>query len=407
MPYRPPPDGNAQAFIYGLNQLGVVWVQLVPGEKRSTRNWGYFLRLHEDPAEIRYHRALAWLAKGYGLGFLPRGGLWVLDCDAPGTISRTEACLASNDLHAVRVDTPSGGAHFYFQYPEGFDHSGLKNHVCHPKEGKEPVPWDFKLGERTLVVAPGTAKKEGSYQPSRHWEPPPEAHPRLIAPHLEIYKSKQPFLVNERELHHRIVAGQNYIKRCAPVSVETKGGRGKLRQVAAHLVAYLRLDPALAYHMLVHRQGDVPSWNSRCVGPDGNPAPWAPRDLLHALNDAVDAVPAYGVRLYEERCYREELEGEFHEFLGLAAGAAKTNSHIFAEELHEAFTEFRNGPTGEFGSKLVGERLSRAMRTDQLPVNRCLKGKERKMAYRGIDSNDLRRLVVEHRQGEINRFEKQ
>ena len=55
-----------------------------------------------------------------------------------------------------------------------------------------------------------------------------------------------PFLVNERDFTSRVRAAQEYIKCHARVSVEHDKGAGTLHAVAAHLVAYLQLDPAFA-----------------------------------------------------------------------------------------------------------------------------------------------------------------
>ena len=121
-------------YLYELNDLAVIWVQLVGGEKRPTRSWAHFTTLHEKQSpEERLETALEWLRKGYGLGFLPRNGLWVLDCDSPETTLRADEFLQDGFLTPIRVNTPSRWSPFLFPVSRRFQH-GQAQEPCVPPE---------------------------------------------------------------------------------------------------------------------------------------------------------------------------------------------------------------------------------------------------------------------------------
>ena len=141
-------------------------MQLVPGTKRTKRTWDFFEELHDKCGESRIDLADDWLQKGFGVGYLLRGGLAAVDADGPETVQRIEDFEESDGyIHFPKVATPSGGIHALLVHPPGIDFFRLKNHVCHPKEDGIKVPWDFKLGERTMLVAPGTVMPKGVYKP--------------------------------------------------------------------------------------------------------------------------------------------------------------------------------------------------------------------------------------------------
>lgn len=194
---------NVESHLEGLASLGVVFVQLIPGEKRTTRGWDHFQRLHDVCGLSRIDLATQWLRKGYGVGYLPGGKHWVVDCDSPETVARTRRFCLDAGLVPPMCITPSLGAHFSFGFPGGLEKRGMKHHVCHPKENEEKVPWDFKLGTRTMLVAPGTQTPKGIYLPPGPWVEPPVLDPRSLSPGLEIYRERRDFLVDERDFNCR------------------------------------------------------------------------------------------------------------------------------------------------------------------------------------------------------------
>ena len=122
-------------YLDGLAGYGVVFTQVVPGTKRTTRTWDHFEELHERRGGSRLDLVHEWLQKGYGVGYLLRNGLAAVDADAKETVQRI-ADFEDREiyLHFPKVYTPSGGIHAHFVHPPSIDMSRLKNHVCHPRE---------------------------------------------------------------------------------------------------------------------------------------------------------------------------------------------------------------------------------------------------------------------------------
>ena len=104
-----------------------------------------------------------WAKKPDAMPALPcgrRNALAVLDVDRKkgkdGFVALRKLGLDPESLSHVRVDTPSGGAHFYFAWPEGMGNSasGLPEGV------------DVR-GEGGFVVAPGAVNDLGTYRPGK------------------------------------------------------------------------------------------------------------------------------------------------------------------------------------------------------------------------------------------------
>jgi len=269
-------------WLEGLASHGSVFLDLIPNGKRPIRSWKLFEDMHSRNGGSCLTQAHQWLTEGKGLGFLPRGTLWVLDVDAPNKVERILCTLREYEVSPPWVRTPSGGAHLYFCFPTEFTRIGLKHHVCHPlDEDGCKLPMDFKLGPRTLIVAPGTQNEGKHYWPATPWTDPPILDPRFFLPLGAFWNSpKRPFAICERPFESRIARACAYLQSAkTPVSVSHSGGHKTLSSVCAHLVAFLQLDPALAFYLLTH--GPNP-WNLRCRAQDGSPYPWSADELWKA-----------------------------------------------------------------------------------------------------------------------------
>lgn len=325
-------------WLKGLSRAGCTFIELLPNTKRSVHRWDYYTHTTIRPrkrASIKHPRI--WLARDSGVGILLPNDIWVLDVDDPAWVARIEEELLDSMIIPLFVRTPSGGAHFYFRFPADFPLEGMKNHLNHPKDSDGIVmPVDFKLGTRTLLVAPGTSRGKKRYEPAIPWRQPPVMDPRFFLPEGPFWQpQKEPYAKDDRSLPKRIGAACAYLRSKAPISISGMGGRRTLAHVAAFLVAFLGLEPALAHRLLTYGE---PSWNSRCRYPDGTPYPWLADELWNACKSAVDAVPAAGVRLLKERQarqHRDQFLATFIKILGDAHGAASTC--VTVNELHARF----------------------------------------------------------------------
>ena len=142
-------------------------------------------------------------------------------------------------------------------------------------------------------------------------------------------------------------------------------------------------------------QKDVPSWNSRCTHENGSPFPWSPKELIHALGDAVDAVPACGVYMYELQARLTRLKGLFTDFLALTASAKSTGHYVLACDFYSLFIDFSGVDDQEVSQKLFGDWVSESIAMGGLDVQRQTKTKSRLTAYVGIDPVLLARNVAE------------
>lgn len=175
------------------------------------------------------------------------------------------------------------------------------------------VPWDFKLGPRTMLVAPGTVRFDatgsliGRYVASP-WTAPPVLDPRDLAPGLEIYRDLTPFVRDQRPKRDRVMAAMTYLRLHAPVC-RGKGARKVLWEVAVHLVSYYDLDPHLVLHLMTTDKGGHVAWNNRCLDEHGTPFPWDPSELLEVIQGVQDDPPPYGIAEH-----RRLAEREFHQW---------------------------------------------------------------------------------------------
>ena len=316
-------DQLTMEHLEGLSGHGVIWVQLSHGSKHSLRGWDHYENLHHHHEGSSVDVAVEILRRGHGLGYLVRGDLWVLDLDTvPGTtclpmLDRFEDVCSARYLAPPRIQTPSMGIHAIFMKPPALARMPLKNHVCHPLEDEEKQEWDFKFGPRTLMVAPGTTNDRGISRPITPWMDPPVLDPRILAPQIDLFKDQRPFLIDNRTLRSRIIAGYHYLTRYAPISREGYGGHHALHEVAVMLVVYRDLDPELALFMLTHAAPGQSSWNGRCVGVDGNPYPWSHHELRRALSDALDDVPSLGIKDYESKTAEHEFRWLMASFVNI------------------------------------------------------------------------------------------
>lgn len=400
-------DPNTLSFLEGLAGFGVVFLKLAPNEKHTIGGWERYIEAHERRGESRLDLALRWLENGFGAAFLPRNKLWAVDLDksktAPGLPmqARLEAFQLERSLFGPRVTTPSGGEHVYFRIPDDIDMSLLKNHVCHPKdEDNIPQEWDFKLGPRTLVVAPGTSltRQDGSksfYRPATPWIEPAVCDPRWIAPGLSILKpSQEPFTVCERSFEDRNARAVNFLKYRARRSVRHSGGGGHqaLWQVVVHLVVYLQLDPPLVVRLLTTNPNG-PSWNDRSVDVEGNPAPWTKAELYSACWDAMDDAPPFGVKEYAELKSRGIVQSRLEEFTDLLNYLPFSDERMFSQDLYRLFLEVADLDEGECSIDRFGKAVQKVIRQGITSVVGCQMLKSRTRAYRGVSESMILRAI--------------
>jgi hypothetical protein len=389
-------DKHVKAALEGLASYGVVFMQLTPGTKHTTRTWDYFEALHEKQGGSRMDLAEKWLKEGYGVGYLPRKRLGVVDADAPDTVQRIlDFEVDEIYVYFPKVWTPSGGLHAIFEHAPGIDMSRLKNHVCHPEEEGVRIPWDFKLGERTMLVAPGTVTPKGTYTPGP-WITPPRIDVRFLAPGLNIYRETTPFLRDTRLLRERIMGAMTYLRLYAPICIEGKGARQVLWKVASHVVAYYDLGPSLAFHLMVESKGGHKAWNERCLHADGSTYPWSWDELATVLEQAVDAVPSYGVLLYKESLKRQHAVHSAAEFMDLLTFLPQPVGDIWItpESLYRAFLEYFDVDSKNYDKKELGCELSKAMDAGRLPFVLRDRINSAGRIYRGVDANTLKVAIA-------------
>jgi len=391
---------ETKLFLEGLATFDVVFMQLKPGTKRTIHPWDFSENLHERQGGTRIDLATQWLKDGYGVGYLPRRRLGAIDADAGSTIKRI-ADLEEDEvyLHLPRVYTPSGGLHALFVHPPEIDLERLKNHVCHPTEDGVKVPWDFKLGERTMLVAPGTVLAKGTYR-AGIWMPPPALDVRRLAPGLDIYKSQPDFLRDTRSKRDRIMGAMTYLRTSAPISVKGQHSRSVLWTVAKHLVAYYDLDPGLAFHLLTVNKGRLTAWNNRCLGEDGKPHPWDPDELLDALHEAVDATPEYGVHLFQRQQARNHALQCVQCLLEVLTFLPQPSGEIFMKrgDLYRAFVEWCAVDPKFFCDKEFGTHMGKAINAGRVPFVFLDRTNRDGRIYRGINLHALNHAIHQFEQ---------
>lgn len=392
-----PIDSNTLEFLEGLASFDVVFLKLARNDKHSLRNWEHYIDLHEQRGSSRIDLAAEWLQQGFGLGFLPRNRLWVVDLDRQkgSTLlpmqDRLEDFQAETLRFGPRVETPSGGLHAYLRLPDDLDLSRLKHHICHPEEDEGVrLEWDFKMGHRTLLVAPGTVQERangtrGQYTPATPWFEPSVCDPRWLMPSLSILRpASEPFLTDPREEKDRIVRAVTFLQKKAPVSVLHSGGLGykALWKVAVHLVAYLRLDPLLAVHLMTHPVGT--SWNARCRDTSGNPAPWSFSELQAACYAAQDEVPPYGVVEYQQQQARNRVVSRLADFMHILTFLPFSEERMLASDLYRLFLEVEELEEDECSQKRFGDAMRTTMQEGILSLDRSRWTKARLWGYVGV-----------------------
>lgn len=389
-------DRNNLTCLEGIASYGCVFLELKPGTKMPTRPWDRFEEMHEQRGESRLDLALGWLKKGSGVGYLPRNRLAVIDCDDMETVRRVIRYGQEHDLLFPQIRTPSGGRHFLFHLAEGIDYTRLKHHICHPKEHGVVVPWDFKLGIRTMLVAPGTVKAGpgggalGKYQGSL-WLQPPKLDPRALAPNLRIYRDTTPCLRDFRPERERVMGAMSYLRSKAPVC-RGAGARKVLLEVARHLVSWYQLDPHYALHLMTvdKRKGDGSgshvSWNHRCVDEQGSDYPWLEHELLEALTAAVDEPSVFGrwefKRVQEREAMRWHLPDLFH--LLNTTPVVGVGDRISTEELFQRFLEMTNLDRRFITVDEFGAEVNQAITAGRISTLKRHRTSKRK-GFEGVD----------------------
>lgn len=342
-----------KGWLQGLAGLGSTFVELIPNEKRTRRAWTAYA---VEKGQRGLESAHRWLEKGSGVGLLISPPLWVLDADSESEVERiVSACLVAR-ITPLLVRTPSGGAHFYFRLPDGFQREHLKNHLCHPKdEDGNKVEADWKFGPRTMVVAPGSSRNGKGYLPDQPWTMPPVADPCMFLPNGRFWREHHPFLVDTRPLKDRLARARFYLASRAPIAVSERSGHKVLAGVCAHLVAYLDLDPGAAFHLLTH--GDQP-WNKRCIDLDGKPCPWSNTALWNACTAAVDSVPAAGAKAWERAEADREVQGRLDELVGCLKQSMTLSGtvRVPVERIRRLFERFN---ITDLTPKWFGDELSK------------------------------------------------
>ena len=221
--------------------------------------------------EVRMQWVRGWIGKGAAVGLIfHRAGLWVLDLDMTGGWPEPIQDVVKQ-LNPPQVATPGGGHHLYFRLPEDLSHHpDLKAHINLRRNKGVSLEADLKLGgRRTLVVAPGSRTKAGSYRVVTPWHTPPVLDPRQVFPSAEIchIQKQVKFAVSDRDFEDRMARGIQYLKT-AKISVFKH--RGPQRSHLRHLLDGLQPRWSPPPHAL--RAG---------VGPD-------PRDSGLRLRHALD-----------------------------------------------------------------------------------------------------------------------
>lgn len=350
---------EVQEFLAGLASTGACFLRLKPGCKRPDRRWSEFERMHEEVGASRLDLALGWLEQGFSLGFMPRGDLWVLDVDDRLSLDRIEEFVVDRGAFGPRVSTPRGGQHFYFNLPSDLSRDGLKAHLLHPQDlDGLTVGMDFKFPGRTVVVAPGSVSPRGRYLPETNWDRPPIVDPRHIVRGLTLHHHRPEFIPCDRPLPHRIARAKSFLSKFRP-AISGRGGRKSLAAVSSHLVAYLGLDPPLAYHLLVTPEGS--SWNARCQREDGSPYPWSSHELFESLERAKNSVPFQGVRDFNTKAHREGVARKVERFLAaVLESRGPYGKAVTTETLHQLFLETGGVPVEACSRKRFGAALKDA-----------------------------------------------
>lgn len=330
-------------FMTGVAHYGATFIPLVATHKNPA---GRFRRYEQVQAGVSGERlvqlAMEWLRRGREIGFLPAGGIWVLDADGPEAAEAVFAWLAERNLRPPVIRTPGGGAHFYFLLPPELSREGLKAHVIHPRgtDGKR-IPYDFKLHGRTMVKLIGQNEAGIPYRVEVPWADPPILDPLEFLPCLRIYHPKgQRWIPCDRPLRDRICRGMGYLRWAAPIAISGKGGRQTLLGVCTHLTQYLKLDPKLSFWLLTNPGRDGhPSWNLRCLDSQGKPYPWAPAELIKSLDESVNQIPWQGVRDYEQQQIKASLEAALAKFFSTIGPHIGTqlNAKITMADLRSVF----------------------------------------------------------------------
>jgi predicted P-loop ATPase len=217
---------------------------------------------------------------GFGLTTGVRNNLLVIDTDVKAATATTPGIdgvanlLAMGPLPQTRViQSPSGGVHFYFTYPEGFN---IRNSVSILAPGVDV------RGEGGMVVGEGSPHKRGGlYKVVVDVEAAPL--PLWLLERLRVIaqrdaspareSSSQPTIDPDSPEGLQAVAwAREYLDK-APPAIEGQDGSGTLFSVACRLM-YSSL-PLETLQDLIEE-----SYNSRCV------PPWSPEEIEHKLEDA-------------------------------------------------------------------------------------------------------------------------
>lgn len=261
--------------------------------------------------EVRMRWVRNWIGRGASVGLIfHRAGLWVLDLDMTGSWPKPIQDVVKQ-LNPPQVATPGGGHHLYFRLPDDLHHHpDLKGHLNLRTAKGVSLDVDLKLGgRRTLVVAPGSRSKAGSYRVVTPWHTPPMLDPRRLFPAAEVFhiQKQVKFAVSDRDFEDRVARGIQYLKT-AKISVSKRRGGLVLRGVCVHLRIFLGLPVSVALKLLTTPMGG--SWNDRCKnGVTGAPYPWSREELLRALKAAEHDIPQAGIQLYEKK-RREKFRDE-------------------------------------------------------------------------------------------------
>ena len=147
-------------------------------ENYGGRQWGYT----KDEAEIRtdWER---WPDANICFKTGRESNFFVLDIDTggdrDGMVSRQKLEAEHGPLPGPTVKTPSGGLHYYFNFPTNFE---IRNSTSHPILG----PGIDVRGEGGMVLGPPSVKGEGQYEWVNNDQPIPDAPQWLLELLLKI-----------------------------------------------------------------------------------------------------------------------------------------------------------------------------------------------------------------------------
>lgn len=365
------PDPLTRDWLHGLAVFDVTFMELRAGAKAPARSWDHYQAIHEKRgADLEL--AERWMGRG-GLAYRPANGLWVFDADSPQVEDLVVSELANHRIATPTLRTPGGGRHFMGRLPANLQNSpNMKAHYhwCDEARG---IKGDLKLTSRTMLVGPGTSRKDRLYQPETEWFTPAIVDPRAIFPDIPIFRETTGHLVDLREdKDKRITSAVNRIKHTRP-AIRGQHAHQTLSGLTANVISFHGLDPGLGFYLLTHPRGT--SWRDRCQPPLTDDELWS------ACEAAVDAVSPAGLWAFQQQAYRKDRDAALDKFVEIMRRSMKPGAWSFAFEVFVAFGEWSGVETTSFQFGCA---------TNQAGFEKKLRTRQKLTCIEGVDLDLLR-----------------